>query len=298
MARTIEEIKGTMTAKFMNMQAVRTTYGIDGTKGFSDCFSQASIENVLFYVFAFAVWALEQVFDLHRDEVEKRIAQLEPHTLRWYSRKAKEFMWCQDGSKTVRLYPDTDQYDTTGMDEAEIEKLKPVKYAVATENNTVVYLKVAAADKDGNPTTLTAGALAGLVSYVNEIKDAGVSVVVRNEKADRMKVQLTVFYDPTLLSVGSDGKPMGADPVGDAVKRVIQQLPFNGVFRKSDLMAQLQGLDCVKAVDITGVQTKTSSGDVWADVSGYSRPFSGYYALDIDESKIRYVKFEELDADV
>lgn len=49
MARTIEEIKQDMTARFMQMEAVKSAYGLDGSKGFDDCFSRASLESVLFW---------------------------------------------------------------------------------------------------------------------------------------------------------------------------------------------------------------------------------------------------------
>lgn len=89
MARTIEEIKKDMTTEWMKQPAVMSAYGLDGKKAFKDCFSAASLENILFYVFAFAVWSLESLFDLHRDEVDLLIERLEPHTLRWYVAKAK-----------------------------------------------------------------------------------------------------------------------------------------------------------------------------------------------------------------
>ena len=60
MARTVEEIKKDMTAEFMKMEAVKSRYGLDGSKSFADCFSMASLENIIFYVFAVAVWALEK----------------------------------------------------------------------------------------------------------------------------------------------------------------------------------------------------------------------------------------------
>ena len=70
MARTVEEIKKDMTAEFMKMEAVKSRYGLDGSKSFADCFSMASLENIIFYVFAVAVWALEKLFDLHRADVD------------------------------------------------------------------------------------------------------------------------------------------------------------------------------------------------------------------------------------
>lgn len=275
MARTVEEIKKDMTAEFMKMEAVKSRYGLDGSKSFADCFSMASLENIIFYVFAVAVWALEKLFDLHRADVDARIEQLEPHTLRWYVSKAKAYMQGQ------KLVTDCDYYDTEGMTEQDIAAAKVVKYAVATESNTVVYIKVAR-EVDGNPAALTAGQLEGLTSYMNEIKDAGVSVQLRNEPADQMRISLLIYYDPTLLIIDANGNGSqnGKDPVRETTKRVIENLPFNGRFRKSDLMAALQALPCVEVADIKSVKVKPRNGAEWQTVEGYDRPYSGYYSID------------------
>lgn len=275
MARTVEEIKKDMTAEFMKMEAVKSRYGLDGSKSFADCFSMASLENIIFYVFAVAVWALEKLFDLHRADVDARIEQLEPHTLRWYVSKAKAYMQGQ------KLVTDCYYYDTEGMTEQDIAAAKVVKYAVATESNTVVYIKVAR-EVDGNPAALTAGQLEGLTSYMNEIKDAGVSVQLRNEPADQMRISLLIYYDPTLLIIDANGNGSqnGKDPVRETTKQVIENLPFNGMFRKSDLMAALQALPCVEVADIKSVKVKPRNGAEWQTVEGYDRPFSGYYSID------------------
>lgn len=275
MARTVEEIKKDMTAEFMKMEAVKSRYGLDGSKSFADCFSMASLENIIFYVFAVAVWALEKLFDLHRADVDARIEQLEPHTLRWYVSKAKAYMQGQ------KLVTDCDYYDTEGMTEQDIAAAKVVKYAVATESNTVVYIKVAR-EVDGNPAALTVGQLEGLTSYMNEIKDAGVSVQLRNEPADQMRISLLIYYDPTLLIIDANGNGSqnGKDPVRETTKQVIENLPFNGMFRKSDLMAALQALPCVEVADIKSVKVKPRNGAEWQTVEGYDRPYSGYYSID------------------
>lgn len=276
MARTIEEIKNGMTADFMKMEAVKTAYGLDGSKSFADCFSRASVESVIFYVFAVAVWALEKIFDLHRSDVEARIEQLEPHTLRWYVNKAKAYM---HGKKLVA---DCDYYDTSGMTEAEVAEARVVKYAVATESHTVVYIKVAR-EQEGKPKPLTEAQLAGLTAYMEEVKDAGVAVELRNEPADEMRIGLLIYYDPTLLTVDATGAGVtaeGAEPVREATKQVIENLPFNGTFRKSDLLAALQGLDCVEVADIKRVEVRQAGGDEWRTVEGYDRPYSGYYSID------------------
>ncbi len=181
-----------------------------------------------------------------------------------------------------KLVPDCDYYDTTGMTEQAIADAKVVKYAVATESNTVVYIKVAR-EVDGNPASLTDGQLDGLTAYMNEIKDAGVSVQLRNEPADKMRIDLLIYYDPTLLTIDSTGAGVlvsGEDPVREATKQVIENLPFNGMFRKSDLLAALQALPCVEVADIKSVQVKPSSAELWQTVESYDRPYSGYYSID------------------
>lgn len=276
MARTIEEIKKGMTTEWMKQPAVMSAYGLDSKKTFKDCFSAASLENILFYIFAFAVWSLESLFDLHRDEVDMLIERLEPHTLRWYVAKAKNYM------QGYSLVTDCDYYDISKLSASEIEAAQVVKYAVATERNTVVYIKVARQGPEGNPEALTDAQLAGLCSYLNEIKDAGVSIQVRNEPADNMQISLAIYYDPTLLTI-SDGTGVlsdGSDPVRETVKSVITGLPFNGVFRKSDLMAALQALPCVKVADITSVKVKAKNAlTAPVEVVGYSVPESGYYEI-------------------
>lgn len=266
-----------MTDQWLGQPAVVSAYGLDGKKTFKDCFSAASLENILFYVFAFAVWSLESLFDMHRQEVEQLIEKLEPHTLRWYVTKTKAYM------QGYKLVTDSDYYDTSAMSPTDIDEARVVKYAVATESNTVVYIKVARQDAEGNPAELTDTQLAGLRAYLDEIKDAGVSVQVRNEAADDMRISLVIYYDPTLLSINANGKGVladGSEPVREAVQSVITGLPFNGVFRKSDLMAALQALPCVEVADIRSVAVKPHSAAMYETVTGFNRPYSGYYRID------------------
>ena len=273
MARTVKEIKDAMTATFCQERAVVSAYGLNPKKTFDQQFSSASIENILFYCFAFAVWTLEVLFDKHRTEVERQIEQLEPHTLRWYVNKAKAFMY------GYQLSTNADYYDTSGMSDTDIDKAQVVKYAVASESNTVVYLKVAAKGSDGQPAKLNTSQFNSLTSYMNTVKDAGVSIKLVNEDADRIKINLVVYYDPTAMD--SEGTTEdGKQPVVEAVKTAITNLPFNGVFRKSDLLAAVTAVPGVEVADMVSIQVKTANAATFKDVVGYDKPYSGYYAID------------------
>lgn len=292
MARTISEIKAEIAQRFIEQEAVKSAYELDESKTFEDQFSQVSIESVLFYVVAVCVWVLEKLFDTHRAEVEAQIDRLRPHTLRWYVSKALAFQFkcplvMSDGIVVA------DYYDNTGMTEAQIAAAKVVKYAVATESNTQVFIKVAKSDSDNNPTQLSPAELNGLEYYLSQIKDAGVAIKVLNEPADRMNIELIVLYDPTVLAAvypqadgGEDLRVVeltaladGRDVITETVKSVISNLPFNGEYRNSDLMAAVQAIDGVRVADIESVEVCTSGNTVFQPVVGYRRPYSGYYKL-------------------
>lgn len=274
-----------MTATFCQERAVVEKYELNPKKSFDQQFSSASIENILFYCFAFAIWTLEVLFDKHRTEVERRIEQLEPHTLRWYVNKAKAFMY------GYQLVKDADYYDITELSETDIDKARVVKYAVASESNTVVYLKVAARGEDGQPAKLNASQFASLTSYMNSVKDAGVAIKLVNENADNIRINMVVYYDPTVMN--SDGAVSdGTQPVLEAVKTVITNLPFNGVFRKSDLLAAVIDVPGVEVADIVSVKVKTANAADFADVMGYDKPYSGYYA--IDSLNVSYRSYDAL----
>lgn len=289
MARSISEIKKEMTAAFIKQRAVIENYGLDTRKTFDQQFSAVSIESVLFYVFAFAVWMVEVLFDKHSAEVDARIEQLEPHTLRWYVNKVKAFMY---GRKLVK---DADYYDTSGMDQTDIDALRVVKYAVATEDSTVVYIKVAG-QKNGQPCLLPDSQFKALRSYVNTIKDAGVSVVLRNEAADLIQINLVVYYDPTLMNSRGELAD-GTSPVRDAVQNVITNLPFNGMYRNTDLLAAIKEIPAVVVVDIDstsgGIRAKARTAPDYSQVVGYNRPYSGYY--EVNALNVNYKEYKAVE---
>ena len=292
MARTIAEIKAEIGAAYVSHETVHSAYGLDENASFDKVFSPISVESILFYVVAASIWALEQLFDRHTAEVERRIEELRPHTLRWYVSKALGYMHNYKLVQTDGVVS-ADYYDTTGLSEGDIAAKKIIKYAVATETNAQVIIKVAKAKADGRPTPLTKNEKAGLEYYLSQIKDAGVYIKVLSEAADKMNVELVVLYDPSVLNAefttGADDREEyrqliitdpnnGKEVIKEAVQEVIARLPFNGEYRNSDLMAAVQAIEGVEVADIAAVQV-CSDGETYTDVVGCRRPYSGYYEL-------------------
>ena len=95
-----------------------------------------------------------------------------------------------------------------------------------------------------------------------------------------MRISLVVYYDPTLLSADGTSLSSNGKPVDDAVKSVITNLPFNGIYRNTDLLAALQTIPGVEVVDISDVKVKARNAETWNDVVGFDRPYSGYYEIE------------------
>ncbi len=304
MARSIQEIKAGIAEAFVSQDAIRAAYGLDPAKSFDKQFSPVSVESVMFHVVASCIWLFEKLFDLHRSEVEAHIEAMRPHTLRWYVSKALAYMHDKDLIMEDGVVV-ADHYDTSGMTAEEIDRKRIVKYAVATEDNTQVILKVAKRGNNGQPAQLKPAELAGLKHYLSQVKDAGVSVRVLNEPADTMRLELLVLYDPSVLraeylseadkdeefrriTLSRADDSNGADIVAEAVGNVISRLPFNGEYRNSDLLAALQAVDGVRVADIISVRASPGGSESsYTPVVGYRRPYSGYYALDLDHFIVR-----------
>lgn len=112
-----------------------------------------------------------------------------------------------------------------------------------------------------------------------------------NEEADRIKLQLVVYYNATVLDEYGQNKN-GQQPVNEAVQSVITNLPFNGVYRNSDLLAAIMAVQGVEVADIIRVETKTANAGSYTQVIGFDKPYSGYYA--IESLNISYKSYDVL----
>jgi len=283
MARTVKEIKDEMTAEFISNSTVVEKYGLDSTKTFEEQFSKASIESILFYVFAFCAWTVEKLFDTHKTEVTNYIDEMKPHSLRWYVNKTKLFRIGQS------LIEGTDQYSDEGLTEKEIEDRQIVKYAAASEQNATLYIKVAGS----GPKPISEEQQQALTEYLAEIKDAGVRIVVRNANADKIKMSLRIFYNPMILQ--SNGNSLqGGTPVIDAIQQYVENLPFNGEFRKVDLVDALQQVEGVVMPELVSVSTSVATSYYKILDDAYEKPFSGYYEFDTESTTIEYIPYENV----
>lgn len=266
MARSIEEIKQGMTHDWMRNEDVARVYGFTPGDIFSDRFSRVSVENLLFYIVACSVWALEVLFDRYRTEVETYVEMMRPHRPRWYRDKALAFM------KDRTLAGDTDSYDISGMDENDIEAAKVVKYAAATESadSSLLTIKVAG-ETGGMRCCLDDETFRQFGAYMSEIKDAGVRLSLINLPPDILSVDLDVYYDPML------NPEKVRENCHSRIVDYMANLPFNGEYTNMALIDCLQEIDGMRIAELLSARYRVNGENEETPINARIRPTSGYF---------------------
>lgn len=259
MARTIKEIQ----------QSIIDAKNLESALASLSSTSSVAIWRLWTYVVAVCVWSLENLFDIHKAEVEELLAVQKPHTLKWYVSKARQFQY------GITLPDDSDVYPTVSDDPA----IAIIKYAAAVELINMVRIKVA---KQGVTALepLTGTELLAFTAYMNRVKDAGVRLQLTSGDPDDLRLELWVHYDPLILtSLGARLDGTAATPVKDAIRNFLATLPFNGVFVLNNLIIALQSIEGVRIGEVRNAEAHYASTAYVSAMRDYT-PDSGYMALD------------------
>lgn len=268
MARTISEIKESITEDFMRSEAVAHAYGFTPGDTFTAHFSRASVESVLFYVFASAAWTMEKLFDTYRGEVTAQVEALIAHRPKWYRDRTLAFI------KDKALVPDTDRYDTQAMTDPEITARQVVKHAVASESRDASLLTIkVAGEQDGKRCPLDAQSEEQLAAYIAQIKDAGVRTMLVNIAPDRFDCNVDVYYDSMLLPANVENL------CREAIRDYIENLPFNGEYSNMALIDKLQQIEGVKIPEYRGAWTTAARESISMPIEARCVPAAGYFEM-------------------
>ena len=90
---TITEIKKQMTDAFITNETVKQLYNLQDGKSFEEQFSVVSLENIIFFIVATAMWLNAQLFDQHKVDVLAILRDNKVHTPNWYATRSKEFQF-------------------------------------------------------------------------------------------------------------------------------------------------------------------------------------------------------------
>ena len=224
--------------------------------------SKTAIWRLLLYICAFCAHSVEVLMDAFKADVRETVEKLRPHSARWYQEKARQFMM----NKTLPEGSDT--YDTTGMTDDQIAQAQVVKYAAVVEKDGEVIVKAAKGDEGARQPLDSDEKAAG---YMNEVKDAGVRLLVISGDGAAFACTLTVFYDPAMTAEAITAA------VRAAVKGYVTTLPFNGLYTNMSLIDAVQAVDGVKIAELV-----TATADE-AVISVQDVPQYGYYNITDDD---------------
>lgn len=281
MARSVAEIKKTMTDAFMADVTIREKYGLSSQDTWNSSFSSVSLENILFFILAACFHVLEVIFDRHKADVEEKVSSAVVASVPWYYKMALAFQY---GDALV-LNPKTYQYEYAQSD----EEKRVIKYAAVRDKGTSVQILVSG-EQNGIPSVLSDDVLSVFKQYMNRVKIAGVILNISSRESDRVLIRAVITVNPLVL----DDKGMllkdGSKPVEAAISDYLKNIVYGGTFNKTRLVDAIQAVDGVEDVELGTCSYRTDTSESWTDMTGNNYAgVSGSYIPDGLSNTLSYV---------
>ncbi|MEG0012408.1 MAG: hypothetical protein RR706_09645 [Muribaculaceae bacterium] len=257
MARSIDEIMSGLIAAKESQPALAVL----------DSHSVTAVWRLLLYVVAMGCHVVEMLYDEHVKEVDGVLATRLPHRAKWYCDKTLQFM------SDMSLVSDSDYYDISQMSDAEIDKARVVKHAVAVEDGrtSMLTIKVAGENSEGERVPLADEHVRQLTAYLGEVKDAGVKINVVNKRADMFSCAIDVYYDAM-----REGAHIH-NACDSVINDYISNLPFNGEYSNMALVDRLQKVNGVKIVEFNGASAQEDGVAAATPINARYTPIAGYF---------------------
>lgn len=278
--RTKKEIKATIVQRFMQDEFMKQEYGFDEEVTFESQFSLVSFENILFEIIAFAHFILEGFFDVHKKEVDTLIASKKLHNGIWIRDQLLNFQY------GFTLIPGTDLWKNGNATPDEVEASKIIKYAAVTESVDEKRVICKIATEEGEKLQpLTATHIEAIAEWLSQIKATGIPYTIINYKPDLLLLQLRIFRNPLLLDQNGVHRITGKEPVKEALKEFMKELPFNGELRLQELANKIEQAEGVSLVQIDSAQScwidpATNNYGNYVEIDVRKIPESGYFELE------------------
>lgn len=280
MARSVAEIKKTMTDAFLADETLREKYGLKDGATWSESFSNVSLENILLFIVAGATHVLEVIMDRYKAEVSKKVESAVVASVPWYHKMALAFQY---GDSLV-LNDRTQQYEYRTVDEGK----QVVKYAAVRDRGTSVQILVSG-DKGGEPVALSNADLTPFKAYMNRIKVAGVILNISSRDTDRVRINAKIWIDPLLIDSAGASVADGSKPVERAIQEFLKSIVYGGVLNKTKLVDAIQMVEGVTDVEL-GDCWYLKDGQDWKKMDGNNyQGASGSYKADGLENTLSYV---------
>lgn len=259
MARTVAEIKKTMTDAFMADATIREKYGLKEGSTWNGSFSSVSLENIIFFIVAACCHVLESIFELYIKDVDEKISMAVVASVPWYYKMAKAFQY---GDQLV-LNETTQQYGYAIIDESK----QVVKYAAVRDRGTSVQILVSG-DKNGMPVALSNDVLTVFKQYMNRVKVAGVILGITSKRGDYLSIGANISVDPLVIDEEGYRLSDGTKPVESAIEEHLKNIKYGGTFNKTKLVNAILAVDGVEDVELGTCSYQIEGSLKWHNVSG------------------------------
>ena len=276
MARAQQDIYNGMLAD----HAADPTLSVKLTNG-----SNFSIYRLIYWIVAAAIRLHELVFDAFVIQVAAIAARAVPGTAAWYQAQCFYFQY----GDAIELINGAPAY-------AVIDATKNVvnQAAVINVGNGVLLFKVAYGIP-GAMAPIPDDQKAGLLSFLNKIKDAGDEITILSLNGDQLQVTGTYYYDPQYAL--ADVKA-SVDAIGNGYIQAQLLSPggkpvdFNGYFYNSKFETALEGCLGYKDIELDNVQGSPDGGVTWIDIIRVYNPTAGYLVFNTPLSEqLTFVPF-------
>lgn len=259
MARTVSEIKKTMTDAFMADANIREKYGLKEGDTWNRCFSSVSLESIMFFIVAACCHVLEVVFEEYVKVVDDKVSMAVVASVPWYYKMAKAFQY---GDSLV-LNEDTQQYGYATIDEGK----QVVKYAAVRDRGTSVQILVSG-EKDGKPVALSNSVLTVFKEYMNRVKVAGVVLNISSKESDKLSISATISVDSLVIDANGVKLSDGTMPIEEAIENHLKDIQYGGTFNKTKLISAILSVDGVEDVELGTCSYKRDGDLSWTTLAG------------------------------
>lgn len=227
--------------------------------------SRTALWNMFADIFSFIAYMLHSNWTIYEQRLQTKAKAVRGHTAYWYSLEAKKFQY---GDNLVAI--------NGAVEYPVIDESKQIITASAVkESGGTLILKVAK-DGTGGLVPLTSSELSAFKGYVRDFRDGGVNILIVSQNPDLLKTGLSIYYNPIipLATINTN--------VEEAISDYINNLPFDGTFRRTKLVDAIQAVEGVEDVkiDLCEASVSYTSTPSFTPIDVFYECVSGYMNID------------------
>lgn len=231
--------------------------------------SKAGIVRNIIYVFASALFVVVKMFDVLRKEIDSIINKNQIGSESWYVEQAYKFQY----GDVPTVLEGRLVYETLNPEKQIIKRASATR-----QSNANAILKVATEDEDGNIRGLNNDEALAFNAYIRLVMFAGSFVSTRSLNADWLRLFGKIYYDP--IYEINDFKRR----VSQGIEAHIKNVPFDGIFKRIDLVRAITEVEGVRDVEIIAFAgLPRTTGATWINIGRQYITQAGYAAIKQDE---------------